>query len=319
MRRIARAALLGVFVCGAAHASKAADTIHLGKAEAVPWTFIPADIAVEQGFFAKYGLDVEITDMGGDAKLQQAMAAGSLDFGLGSGPAMAFAAKGAPAMAVAAFAGSPRNMVIVVAADSPLHDTEDLKGTLIAVSSIGSLTDWLAKRIGVQSGWGPTSVRTLGLGTFDASFAAVRTHQVDGMVTAAEMGYQLEAKHTGRILTGLEDYAPHFITHVVFARRQLIADKPDLVARFLKGFFSAIRFMKKNKIETTIIAARVLHQDPEVMSRAYDREIAMMEDDGSFDPQAIEVLKQSWVEMGTLPDKPADDLLFATKFVPINP
>ena len=45
----------------------------------------------------------------------------------------------------------------------------------------------------------------------------------------------------------------------------------------------------------------------------------MMEDDGSFDPQAIEVLKQSWVEMGTLPDKPADDLLFATKFVPINP
>src|ERR1700693_3383650 len=95
---IAVVALVGA---GAAHAN---DQIHVGKAQGTAWTFLPVDIGIEQGFFAKQGLDVDSASLGGDAKVQQAVAAGSIDFGLGSGPGMAFAAKGSPAIAVAAFA-----------------------------------------------------------------------------------------------------------------------------------------------------------------------------------------------------------------------
>jgi ABC-type nitrate/sulfonate/bicarbonate transport system substrate-binding protein len=310
--------LLGIALFGTSPAF-AADKVHLGKAEAVPLSFIPADIGVEKGFFAKYGLDVEIADMGGDAKLQQALAAGSLDFGLGSGPSMAFAVKGSPSIAVAAFAAEPRNMVVVVTADSPIKTVEDLKGKMLGVSSKGSLTDWLANRIAVREKWEPGSIRTLGLGSFDANFAATRTHQTDGMVTAVEKGYQLEQQGIGRILFGFETIAPHFHTHVVLARRTLIAENPELVTRFLKGFFAAIHFMKTNKAESVAIAAKNLRQDPEVMSRAYDREIAMLEDDGHFDPEAIALLKESYVEMGTLPEKPTDAQMFVSKFVPVTP
>ena len=45
----------------------------------------------------------------------------------------------------------------------------------------------------------------------------------------------------------------------------------------------------------------------------------MFNDDGRFDPQAVAALKQSFVDMGTLADKPADDVLFTKQFVPVEP
>jgi len=55
-----------------------------------------------------------------------------------------------------------------------------------------------------------------------------------------------------------------------------------------------------------------------VVRKDYDFEIGMLIGDGRFDPQAIAVLKQSYVEMGTLPKKPADDVLFTTQFLPVK-
>ena len=55
---------------------------------------MPADIGVRTGIFKKHGLDLEISSFGGDARIQQAMAADGIDIGLGSGPGLAFIVKG---------------------------------------------------------------------------------------------------------------------------------------------------------------------------------------------------------------------------------
>ena len=158
--------MLGVAMTGADRA-QALDKVHAGKAVAVAWSFIPLDVGVAEGIYAKYGLDVDITAFGGDAKLQQGLASGSTDFGLGSGPGMAFVAKGAPVIAVAAFATEPRNLSVIVGADSPIHKVADLKGKLIGVTTAGSLTDWLVHRLSATEGWGKDGVRTAALGPFD--------------------------------------------------------------------------------------------------------------------------------------------------------
>jgi ABC-type nitrate/sulfonate/bicarbonate transport system substrate-binding protein len=116
----------------------------------------------------------------------------------------------------------------------------------------------------------------------------------------------------------MDRYAPDFITHVVFAQKSSVASNPGLIQRFLKAFFAAIAFMRTHKDETTVVAERVLHQSPAVAGRNYDFEIGMLLDDGRFDPKAVATLKQSYVDMGTLPDKPADDVLFTTQFVPVE-
>ena len=141
----------------------------------------------------KYGIDLDITNNGSDAKLQQAMTAGSIDFGLGSGAAMAFAAKGAPVRAVAAFAGEPRTVVIIVAADSPVKSPADLKGKLVVMPGVGSVSEWLVWRMAIAEGWGKDGIRTAGQGSLDANVAAIETHQADAMTGPPEVGYLLES------------------------------------------------------------------------------------------------------------------------------
>src|SRR5215470_548639 len=82
----------------------ALDKLRAAKSVNTAWAFIPLDVGAAQGIWAKYGIDLEISALGGDAKLQQALTSDSVDFGLGSGPSMAFAVKGSPVIAVAAFA-----------------------------------------------------------------------------------------------------------------------------------------------------------------------------------------------------------------------
>jgi NitT/TauT family transport system substrate-binding protein len=314
---IAAAAVI-LATCAVTNAS-AADTVHVGKAQGTAWTFLPVDIGIEKGLFAKQDLDVDSADLGGDAKVQQAIAANSIDFGLGSGPGMAFSAKGGASIGVAAFAGPPRNISAIVLADSPIKTVADLKGKMIAVSTVGSLSDWLAKQMAIQEGWGQDGIKATPLGAVETSIAALKARQVDAVVLSTEAGFGLEERNEGRMLISMDHYAPHFITHVVFAQPETVAKNPALVARFLKGFFQAIAFMKANRAETDTIAARVLHQPASVVAKDYDFELMMFSDDGNFDPQAVAVLKQSFVDMGTLPDKPGDEKLFTTQFVPIRP
>src|SRR5262249_44551854 len=99
----------------------AAETLRVGKAVPFAWTFTPLDVGIETGQFAKQGLTVEPSAFGGDAKMQQALAADGTDIGIGSGPGMAFMAKGAPTKAVAAMAGIPTNMA-GGGRHPPLHD-----------------------------------------------------------------------------------------------------------------------------------------------------------------------------------------------------
>ena len=316
-RLIGLLAIIGVALSGAKSA-RANELVRVGKAQASAWTFLPVDVGIAQGLFAKEGLDIELTSLGGDAKVQQALVAGSIDIGLGSGPGMAFLVKGSPAIAVAAFAGAPRNLAAMVLADSPIKTVADLKGKTIAVSTVGSLSDWLAKQMAIQEGWGQNGIRAVPLGAIETSIAALKSRRIDAVVLSTELGFVLEERQQGRILTAMDRYAPHFITHVVFVQKSLVANNPGLVDRFLKGFFSAVAFMRSHEQETSAIAQRVLHQNPAVAHKDYDFEIGMFIDDGRFDPQAVAVLKKSYVEMGTLPKEPADDVLFTTQFLPVK-
>src|ERR1700735_2496850 len=116
-RRVSRAKMFaGVIAVGfllLTHAH-AAELLHIGNAGRESFSFTPANIGQEVGIFAKHGLDLDIAGFGGDAKLQQAMAAGAADIGLGSGPGLAFIAKGAPVKGIAATAGPPPVLAMAV-------------------------------------------------------------------------------------------------------------------------------------------------------------------------------------------------------------
>jgi NitT/TauT family transport system substrate-binding protein len=302
-----------------ANSTHAADKVRAGKSIGSLWAFLPLDIGMEKGLFAKYGVEVEISDLGSGAKLQQALASDSIDIGLSAGSDMMASVKGSPVLTVAAFAEEPRSVVIMVAADSPIQKPADFKGKLVAMPSLGSVSEWLLRRMAVAEGLGRDGVRAVSQGSVQANLAALRTGQVDGMVGPMEVGFNLEDRHQGRIAVRLAQYAPHFHAHILFARKEFIADRADVLRRFLKGFFAAVKVMKTDKAATAEAAIRVLHESPSIAERTYDAQVGMLIDDGHFDPQAIALLKQSWVELGMLDKEPSDDEFMTTKFVPVTP
>ncbi len=298
--------------------SYAADKLHVGKAVETSFPMTITDYGAANGMFAKYGLDLEITAFTGDAKMQQAFVAESIDVGLGSGPAMAFELKGAPTIAIAAFAGEPRTISLAVIPDSPIKTPADLKGKLVAISTTGSLTEWLVKRLSVSQGWGPNGVRAAALGAGAAMNGALLTKEVDAMMTGTENAFIVVDKGQVRIVTGMESFAPDFITHVIFATTKLVHDKPDLARRFVQGFFASMAAVKADKAKAVAFFAPFLNEKPSVFSAIYDQELPMLIDDGHFDAKAVAVLKDSFIDMGILDQKPSDERLFTTQFVPVK-
>ena len=296
----------------------AAETLRVGKAVPFAWTFTPVEVGIETGQFGKQGLTVEPSAFGGDARLQQAMAADGIDIGIGSGPGMAFMAKGAPAKAVAAMAGIPTNMALMVSYNSSIKSVDDLKGRRIGVTTVGSLTDWIGKRIGVVKGWGPRGIDIVAIGGMEPARAAMKVKEIDGYISSLESGFALEEAKEWRVITTATPFVDHFITHVFFAREEVIEKRPQAVRAFLQAWFNTIAFMKANKAKTVDITAKVLNLSPAVIDRAYDEEIGIFSDDGVFDPKAVAALKQSFIEMGLLKGIPDDKVMFTTQFVPVK-
>ena len=316
---VAVVALAVAMFAGSTAPVRAADKLHVGKAINVLWIYTVLDVGVEKGIFAKYNLDIEISVLPGDAKFSQALISKSIDIGLAGGTSMPLSLKGSPAIAVAAYAGAPRNFSVIVAADSPIKTVADLKGRTLATATSGSVPQWLIKRLSMSQGWGVDGIHTTTTGGFEASLSATLTHAVDGFMGATEAGLQLEQEKRGRVVTNMEKYVPKLVTQVVTTRTDFVAEHPELVDRFLKGLFASVAYVKSHKAESTAIATTVLHQSPTVMDRTYDAEKSMLSDDGTFDPAAMKVLKESFVEMGILDQQPPDDKILTTKFLPVKP
>jgi ABC-type nitrate/sulfonate/bicarbonate transport system substrate-binding protein len=314
-RTAAIAAAFALLIGGAPNAM-AGDSITVGKAVASAWPFTPIDVGVELGFFKKHGFDkVDIVSFGGDAKLQQALLTKDIDFGLGSGPGMAFNAKGGGAITVAAYFLAPRNLGIAVAEDSTLTPA-GFKGKKLAVSTPGSLTYWLTQRLSDKMGWGVNGITPVPLDAPPARFAALRTHQVDGIVNSTELTFSLQEKDHVKEIYNFGDLVPKFITDVVDARKDLTTDKPDMVRRFLAAWLETTEYMHTHKDKTVDITARVLDHPTALMARIYDWEMPEFSHTDRFDPEAVALLKQSFIDMKELDRKPADSELFTEAFLP---
>jgi len=298
--------------------ASAAEELRVGKAVAFAWTFTPLDVGIQTGIFAKHGLEIEASAFNGDAKMQQGLTSDSIDVGIGGGPGMAFMVKGAPAKAVGAMAGIPRNMAVMVGYDSPIKTVDDLKGKKLGVTTAGSLTEWIGRRIGTQKGWGPAGITTVPIGGMPPARAAIKTNQIDGYITSQEIGISLEEAREWRVITSAAPFVDHFITHVFFVRDDVIAKRPQVVKAFLQGWQDTIAFMKNNKAKTVEITSKVTDVSHSVIERAYDEQIGIFSEDLTFDPEAMTVLKQSFIEMGLLKEIPDDKAMLTTQFLPVK-
>jgi NitT/TauT family transport system substrate-binding protein len=308
---VAILALLGITA-----PANADETLRVGKAQAEPIDFTPPDVGIAKGFFKKHGVDVEIVVFAGAAKQQQALVAEAVDIGLGGGPEMSTVAKGTPVVAVAAYAGRPDGLVLVAGNNGPVKTVADLKGRKVSVSSVGSLTEWTTRELARHEGWGPDGVNVVFLGDIAGQIAALKTQQIDAMSSDVATAARLEREGIGHTVVNFGTIIPDFIYHIVYATKKVTAQRPEAVRGFLAGWFETVAWMKANKEETVKLIAPIMHQSPEIATKAYDAVMPVFSDTGRFEPKAVAVLSRSFVQMNLLPTEPDMSKLYTEKFLP---
>ena len=301
-----------------ATAALALDQVRVGKAVPNSFAFAATEVGIEAKTFEQDGIAVTATGFRGDAQLQQALAAGSVDIGLGSGPSLGFRVKGAPAIGVAGMYGPPSNLALLVPVNSPIKSIADLKGKKIGVTTVGSLTDWLVRELSRQQGWGSDGIKIVALGSIQARLAAMDRGDLDGTVQEAANGYQLEEEGKTRNLLLFGSIVKDFYTHVIYATDTMVAERPDVLRRFLRGWFRTIAFMRANKDFTVTSESKTLDISAGVVAKIYDAQMGGFSADGAWDPKAIEVIRHSLKELGILPEVPDAKALYTDKFVPVK-
>jgi NitT/TauT family transport system substrate-binding protein len=309
-------ALIAALIFSAAAPGAAAELLRVGKSVPEAFSFVPLDVGMRVGLFRKYGVTIEASSLAGGARLQQALAADSLDMGLGSGPEMSAIQKGSPVKAVAAMAGAPRLLGLLVRPDGAVKSLADLKGKKIGVTTVNSLTAWLVHELSRQQGFGPDGIDVTPLGATSSQFAALKTRQIDGLVADIATLLQAEANGEGRILFRFGDLVKDFHIHVIFATDKLIATRPDAVRSFLEAWFETIAFMRGDKATTVAIAKDVIGVDAAITARTYDELMPMFSNDGKFNPKALAVLSRSYVDLKILPTEPDMSKFYTEEFLP---
>lgn len=318
MRRlVVRTFMLAAFAVASVGGAQANDKLTVGKASPTSSPMLPVDVGVKTGIFAKHGLDVEIQNFSGGGKMHQAAAAGAIDIGVGAGPELALIVKGSPEIAIANVVGPPTFLGVSVPADSTAKTVADLKGKKIAVSSNGSFTFWLAQQLAKKEGWGEKDITIVANGSEPATVvAAFRTHNVDADIIPTSLTFQMEDKHEGRLLAPVSSYMGNTSAGTIFATTKLVQSNPDAIKRFLAGWFETIDFMHKNKAETIKIGMGMTGFTEAVQTKEYDLTIGMYSQDGKFDQETLNNLKESFTDLKLVDSPPDMSKLYTEAYLP---
>jgi ABC-type nitrate/sulfonate/bicarbonate transport system substrate-binding protein len=199
--------------------------------------------------------------------------------------------------------------------DSPLKIPSDLKGHTVSVSGIGSLTFWLTQQLSRRLGWGDDGIKITPLGASEAQIAALMTHQIDGTTTDSVTVEKFVESGNGRILVKFGDFFPDFVTSCIYASTDLIANKPDALRAFLIGWFETIAYMNDHRpaiIDTTM---KQIGLSSAVANAIYDDTMPTMSLNGRFNPKALDVLADAFVDTKLLPSKPDMSQLYTEEYL----
>ena len=136
------------------------------------------------------------------------------------------------------------------------------------------------------------------------------------MIVEVNAGYRLEEEKAGRVLVQFGDIIKTFHIYVLYAHTDFAAKNPAAVRSFVAGWFETIDWMQKNRDRTIDIVRRKTDVSLALATRDYDELSGMFNRTGRFNPEALNVLSRSFVEMGMLTSEPDVTKLITEQYLP---
>jgi len=234
----AACALLALLCAAPAHA---ADKIRFSYV--VPTIdYTPLLVAIDQGYFAQEGIEVELIQaQGGTAT--PALIAGDLDFSGSSSAAISAILKGAKLKVL--YTGEDRSAYELWARPD-IDRLEDLKGQQVGVISRGDTTEISLRYVLKQRGLPDDFVSFTPLGATAARIAALTTGTFPAAVIDGGESTDIDAlQKSGKLRMLIDMHQEVRMVLSGFATSDaLIAKNPDLVRRSMRAVFKGITKVK---------------------------------------------------------------------------
>lgn len=254
-----------------------------GETPAVLW------VGVEQGFYRKHGVNVEIVFVRGGPLSMSALAAGEVQMAfINSNIVLNAAASGLDAAIFANIAGRPEGDFM---AQPGIKKPEDLRGKHVATQSIGG-GGWAIMMLALDYlNLDPDrdQIRFIMLGDQPSRVQALET----GRAQASWLGSAYSAPLKKKGYTVLVDMLRAPISYLggsLVTRRTYVRQEPKLYEAVLKGTLDALRFVLKpeNKAVVLQIMARNLRLNrPEDAENAYQAITSVYTSDMRPNPEGV--------------------------------
>jgi ABC-type nitrate/sulfonate/bicarbonate transport system substrate-binding protein len=279
-----------------ARAVDAPQKVRIGYPSAAVST-LPFDIAKEQGFYAKAGLDVEYIQMR-SAIGPQAILNGNINFFTSSQAGINAAVAGLPLVVVLSLY---RDTPWVLITDKDISRARDLIGKRIAVSDIRSSPYYFARAGFRKLGLDDQQVSLVTTGGTSNSFAILTTHQVSGAVLsppfdekAVSLGYKKFL-----FLGDLTD-----IPYVgLFTSQAEIRSHRERVRRTIAALMNAVAWQRSHRAEAIKMIAARFKISPGEAARSYDTMVGILSSDGAMDLKKVRGYMDLLREERTLPEQ----------------
>lgn len=329
MSKLARllliSALLGIFVsaCGSRMPPPAqpAELTHIR----LPMGYIPNIqyapyyVAVEKGYFAEAGIEIEF-DYSFETDGVALVGAGNLPFAVVSGEQVPMArAQGLPVVYVAAWY-KDYPVSVVAKAESGISTTADLVG----------------KKVGLPGPFGANYIGFVallhanGLSENDLSLDAIGFNQVEALATdqdEAVVGYtanepiHLAAQGYDVNEIRVADYVS-LASNGLITSEMMLAENPDLVRAMIAAFLRGVEYAAAHPDEAYQISAQYVENLSEADEAVQKQVLAtsiegwQLEKPGYSDPQAWENMNQLLAEMGLIPDPIDITAAYSNEYLP---
>ena len=238
----------------------------------------PQMVALRQGYYQQDGYDLELIVVSSGIPAIQAVIAGDLDFATTGNVATIAALRGMPVRNVMV-SSTATDQVLVVR--SEIRRAEDLKGKILGVAGVRSVSDVSLRLYLNKAGLVPeTDVRIVSLGGSGIRLASLQGGKIDG--TLLSPPYNKAAVKLGfRELFMMKDLRGVPSGGLATSLRKMQTE-PDSIVRAIRITLRAIQFIKRNKDETLRIMGKELGiKDNEIASMVYDDGIKLYSDTGT--------------------------------------
>jgi ABC-type nitrate/sulfonate/bicarbonate transport system substrate-binding protein len=228
----------------------------------------PVWVAKDEGFFARHGIDADLTLIPGGERIVTALIAGELPLSILAGTGLVSATlSGADLMLFGSFANRLRYWVY---ARPEIASIADLRGRRLAVTGRAGIVRRAAELTLERNGLDPDrDVTYIATGQITDSVIALLTGAVDAALLSPPGTFRAEDEGM-RLLVNTHEYNFPAVISGLAGTRAWVTQNEDLTRRTLQAIAEGITFSHAEKERTKeVIARRTQTDDPALLERTY--------------------------------------------------